>query len=187
MIRQQEPHLIINMDIKHLTSGSQGNAILLTSKENTLLLDGGVSVSQLIKRYGVSISRLDGVLITHEHMDHAKAIEELLYRQAKVYTSKGTAEALSKKMNVRGIHILKEAVTYKIGGFTVVPVKARHDAREPFAFYIASGDSRVLYCTDSKKIPNSLKGITHYIVECNYDEQILEKTNRPEYTKTRIK
>jgi len=175
------------MDIKHLTSGSKGNAILLHYNNSTLLLDGGVKVSQLVKHYNVRISKLSGVLITHEHMDHALAVEELLYRCVPVYTSRGTAHKLVDKMDVRGIKIMKERVTYQIGEFKVVPVVVEHDAAEPFAFYIKAGDSKLLYCTDSNKIPKLMGNVTHYVIECNYDAEILAKVNRSEYTKARIK
>ena len=61
----------------HLTilgSGSAGNCALVETPKTRLLLDGGLSCLQLKQRLalcGVNPLEIDGILLTHEHGDHA--------------------------------------------------------------------------------------------------------------------
>ena len=56
-----------------LASGSKGNAALISTDSQRFLLDVGISCRELVKRMqqvGASPEELDGVFVTHEHVDH---------------------------------------------------------------------------------------------------------------------
>lgn len=81
-----------------LGSGSGGNATILECGKTRLLLDAGLSAKQLIIRMvaiGVDPDSLTGVLLTHEHSDHARGLDVLLRkRKIPVYANAMTKEAL---------------------------------------------------------------------------------------------
>ncbi|MCA1626621.1 MAG: MBL fold metallo-hydrolase, partial [Acidobacteria bacterium] len=62
------------MKLTVLGSGSTGNAVLICAGETRVLVDAGMSAKEIARRLAVvgeDVARLDGVLITHEHGDHA--------------------------------------------------------------------------------------------------------------------
>ena len=64
-----------------LGSGSTGNAVLISSERTNVLVDAGMSSREILRRLGevgVDQNDLDGVLITHEHSDHAGGLRVLM-------------------------------------------------------------------------------------------------------------
>lgn len=82
------------MKLKPLASSSHGNAYLVEDCQTRILVDCGLAFRTLQKAVGFSLMELDGVLLTHEHRDHARCAEELVRRGQTVYMSPGTALAL---------------------------------------------------------------------------------------------
>jgi len=69
------------MKLTVLGSGSTGNAILIAANETRVLVDAGLSAREMMRRLalvGCDPSQLDGVIITHEHSDHAGGLRVLL-------------------------------------------------------------------------------------------------------------
>jgi len=63
-----------------LGSGSAGNSALVESGGTRLLLDAGLSAKQIrlrLEALDVALDSISGVLITHEHIDHAGALAVL--------------------------------------------------------------------------------------------------------------
>ena len=64
-----------------LGSGSTGNAVLISTETTNVLVDAGLSAREILRRLaavGVDQEKLDAVLITHEHSDHAAGLRVLL-------------------------------------------------------------------------------------------------------------
>src|SRR5947209_4303914 len=64
-----------------LGSGSTGNALLIEAGATRVLVDAGLSAKEAVRRLslmGCDPARLDGVIITHEHGDHAGGLRVLL-------------------------------------------------------------------------------------------------------------
>src|SRR3954449_8116209 len=80
-----------------LGSGSTGNAVLICAGETRVLVDAGLSARETVRRLalvGEDATRLDGVIITHEHGDHAGGLRVLLKSLGcPVYISGQTREA----------------------------------------------------------------------------------------------
>src|SRR3982750_759754 len=80
-----------------LGSGSTGNAILLSANDTHVLVDAGMSAKEMVRRLalaGCDPSRLDGIIITHEHGDHAGGLRVLMKSlNCPVYISGLTREA----------------------------------------------------------------------------------------------
>jgi len=74
-----------------IVSSSHGNAYLVEDCQSRILLECGLAFRTLQKRLGFSLAELDGVLVTHEHKDHARCACEMVHSGQTVYMSAGTA------------------------------------------------------------------------------------------------
>ena len=82
------------MIVKILGSRSIGNCYLFETANTCLVVEAGISISEVKKALNYNMSKILGCIITHEHKDHSKYIKEYLNCGIKCYTSKGTIDAL---------------------------------------------------------------------------------------------
>lgn len=173
------------MKFEALASSSAGNAYIVSDKDTRILLECGVSHTKLQKLSGFSLSEFQACLVTHEHKDHAKAVQELIGRGMVVYMSQGTAEALETD----GVELIEDRSQFNIGSFDIVPFTTFHDAKEPLGFLIKSRiDGDVLaFATDTVNLRYKFPGLNILAIEANYDKNILERCERmPEKVRHRI-
>src|SRR4029453_13475143 len=85
------------MGLTVLGSGSPGNSVLICAGRTRVLVDAGLSAKETARRLafvGVDAASLDGVVITHEHSDHAGGLRVLLKSlSCPVYISGATRDA----------------------------------------------------------------------------------------------
>ena len=173
------------MKFESLSSSSAGNAYIVSDKDTRILLECGVSHTKLQKLSGFSLSEFQACLVTHEHKDHAKAVQDLISRGMVVYMSQGTAEALETD----GVELIEDRSQFNIGSFDIVPFTTFHDAKEPLGFLIKSRiDGDVLaFATDTVNLRYKFPGLNILAIEANYDKNILERCERmPEKVRHRI-
>jgi len=160
------------VQINVLASGSAGNAVYLSDGVSPILLDCGLPVAALRRRAGFCLAGLSGVLVTHEHQDHSRAVKDLIRTGMNVYISEGTADVL--QVSGRRVHIIQAEKPFKIDTWAVMPLKAIHDAEEPLNFLLLNrGGDKVLYVTDTVYCPYRFQGLTHILIECNYSRDML--------------
>ena len=100
-------------------SSSAGNNYLLADGNSSLMLEAGLKPKDIMKQ-GINFSNIQGLLVTHEHGDHSKYINDILLAgRFDVWASRGTLEALG--INRRS-HILKANQQQKIGDWLVKPL-----------------------------------------------------------------
>ncbi|MEN9963736.1 MAG: hypothetical protein RL582_831, partial [Bacteroidota bacterium] len=61
-----------------LNSGSNGNCFYVGNDAEAVLIDAGLSCRETEKRMkqlGLSLKKVKGIFITHEHIDHVKGVE----------------------------------------------------------------------------------------------------------------
>ena len=173
------------MRFEALASSSAGNAYVVSDEETRVLLECGISHSKLQKLSGFKLSEFQACLVTHEHKDHAKAVEELISRGMTVYMSQGTAEALE----IEGAELMEHMEQFSVGSLDIVPFATFHDAKEPLGFLIKSRvDGDVLaFATDTVNLRYKFPGLNILAIEANYDKNILERCERmPEKIRHRI-
>lgn len=162
------------MEIKVIASSSKGNCYLLDDGKTQILIEAGITFNKLIRK--VNISNISGVLVTHEHQDHAKAVSDLIRRGKRVYSAKETFSALGIEKN----GLAKPIVEYQlqmIKTFAIIPFPTQHDAAKPLGFLIKSlvTNEVVLFATDTYYVKNKFEGLNYIMIECNYANDILEK------------
>lgn len=179
-----------------LGSGSDGNATLVQCGETLILVDAGLSAKQVVlrmKQLGVSPEELDGILITHEHSDHARGVDVLLRKlEVPVYANAFTREALEYKMKspIRW-KVFRSGQDFTLGELSVRSFCIPHDAAEPVGFVLNGQGTQLGMVSDVGHVTHlmreHLSGSDAIYIEANYDEDLLERdTKRPWSTKQRI-
>lgn len=162
------------MRLKVLSSGSCGNSYLLETKEETLIIEAGITYKRIQEGLDFDTGKVVGCLISHEHGDHSKAAIQLMKNGIDVYGSKGTLEELDLEDHYKAKEIKKHE-KIKVGGFTVLPFDVQHDAKEPLGFLIQHKRmGKLLFITDTYYSKYRFKEVDHILVECNYKKEILD-------------
>jgi len=163
-------------------SSSAGNLYCVTAANGKrLLIDPGVTWAKLQKALNYDFTNIEGCLLTHEHKDHSKAVEDVLKAGIDVYASAGTIKALG--VLHRKAHIIRDKEGFLINdGFRVFPFEVNHDAAEPMGFvigeiwYVAGNQERLLFVTDTSHIKQKF-GVAFSIIAicCGYDVAVLRQ------------
>lgn len=180
-----------------LFSGSSGNSSFAGSGEGGLLIDAGVTCKNILlalEAREISHSAIQGILITHEHIDHIRGLRVLLKRlPVPVYASRGTLEYLCEHALVPANAVLEEiSGPMQIGCTSVEPFAVSHDGAQPLGFKVTTGDGRkVGFATDlglvTEEVACALTGCDLVVLEANYDERMLLCGPYPYYLKQRIR
>jgi phosphoribosyl 1,2-cyclic phosphodiesterase len=179
-----------------LGSGSTGNAVLIVAGETRVLVDAGLSAREIVRRLAVvgeDASRLDGIIITHEHGDHAGGLRVLLKSlNCPVYISGLTREAyISERQGVSGDEPRKRADAlrdcteeiessrdFKIGAIDFHPFTIPHDAADNFGFTATHAGVCVATLMDfghiTTLIRDRLRGCSGIIIESNHSRDMLK-------------
>lgn len=161
------------MKFKTIASGSKGNCYLLETDKGNLLIEAGLPINQIKQGLNYDFSKIQGCLISHEHMDHAKAIKETANMGIDVYSSKGTLKAL--KCEGHRFIPIAHGKAKTIGDFKVLPFNTEHDATEPLGFLIKQGNQKLLFATDTFYLRYRFNDLTHIAIECNYVRSVMEE------------
>lgn len=152
-------------------TGSAANTYVLSgSGGESLILDAGVALKK-VAPHVPNLRKIAGVLLTHEHGDHARYIGDYILRGHKCYASKGTWDALS----ARGLTCMP-LLQFEAGPFKVMPFETEHDAAEPFGYlirYQPTGEL-VLYATDTYYLRYTFPQVNYWLMECNYCEDLID-------------
>lgn len=174
------------MNLKVIGTGSQGNAYLLETKDEALLIECGVRFDLIKKALDFNLSKVVGCLVTHEHGDHAKAVKDVLNAGIDVYTTDLTHKAMNTSKHHRSQEIDGRALM--IGDFKVMAFDVKHDAADPSGFLIYHPEcGKVLFLTDTFYSPYTFEGLNNIIIEANFSKEIMKRRlSDMEFLKNRI-
>ena len=185
------------MKITVLGSGSTGNAVLISSETTNVLVDAGMSAREILRRLvdvGVDCDRLDGVLITHEHSDHAGGLRVLLNSvKCRVYISlptedsfydtraggqNGDSESSKRQAALRDRTVQIESDRdFRIGDIDFEPFTVPHDAADNFGFVARRDGVKIATLMDfghiSEVMKEKLRGCDAIVVESNHSRDML--------------
>ena len=140
------------MKLTVLGSGSTGNAVLLVANGTRVLVDAGLSSRETVRRMalmGEDPNALDGILITHEHGDHAGGLRVLMKDlDCPVFMSAKTRDAyigepnnLKNEEPRRRANALRDRMVeidsghdFRIGDIDFHPFTVPHDAVDNCGF-----------------------------------------------------
>ena len=180
-----------------LSSGSSGNCQYIETDNTKILIDGGFSgkrIEGLLYSIGVDPCDLDGILITHEHIDHIKGVGVLSRRyDLPIFANANTWIGMEKtigKIKEDNIKVFTSERDLDIRDITVHPIKIFHDAREPVGYIIYHKKNQISVVTDTGFVNDTMKekmkGSNLYLMESNHDVEMLKLGNYPWSLKQRV-
>lgn len=162
-----------NLDVKILGSSSRGNCYLLKTSNENLLLECGVHYKDIMHSLNYDLSKIHSCLVSHEHGDHSKTASKLAAKGINIYSSKETLKAL--KLEGHRYKQLEVKKQVRLGEFTVMPFDVQHDSANPFGYLIYHKEiGKILFVTDTYYVKYKFKGINYFMIECNYDLDIVD-------------
>ncbi|NFA61157.1 MBL fold metallo-hydrolase [Clostridium sporogenes] len=179
-----------------LYSGSSGNSIFISSEKSKILIDAGLSgksIELALSRIRESPSSIDGIFVTHEHIDHIKGVGVLSRKyDIPIYANHQTWNTMEKnigKIKEHNIKILdKKSVV--LNDMEINPFDISHDAACPFGYTVCSKNKKASIATDlgffSKDIKNILEDCDVILLESNHDTEMLKFGPYPYTLKRRI-
>ncbi len=180
-----------------LASGSQGNCLVAEVGGTRLLVDCGLNLRDTERRLAklnLMPSEIDGILLTHEHGDHAcGAFDFAAAHGTTAYLTHGTLAALraeGRLIEGARVSIISSKDVFSVNGMEVRPFTVPHDAREPVQFVLSDGAARLGVLTDigspTAHVEQTLSGCDALVLECNYDVEMLWGGAYPKWLKERI-
>jgi len=187
------------MRLCSIASGSSGNCIYVGTETTHILVDVGISgkrTEQGLNALGLTGRDIDGIFITHEHMDHISGLGVLTRKYGiPIYATKGTIAAIQATKQLGEID---ESLFCPISAeekcivkdMTFNPMTISHDAAEPVAYRISYGSRKVAVITDlgtyNDYTVECLRGMDALLLEANHDVNMLQVGPYPYYLKQRI-
>lgn len=187
------------MRLSSIASGSSGNCIYVGSDTTHLLIDAGISGKRTelgLNGLGLSLRDIDGIMITHEHIDHIGGLGVLARKHSiPIYTTRGTKKAI---LNTKSVGKIDESLfsdiepdeTFRIKDIDLNPMRTSHDAAEPVAYRFSHENKKGAVVTDlgtyNDYTVECLQGLDVLLLEANHDINMLQVGPYPYYLKQRI-
>lgn len=172
-----------------ISSGSKGNATIVMSSNQAILLDFGISkkrISDVLKDYGFAFDDLQAVFLTHTHSDHASDVFNVT--QEKLFCPQPKIPKVG--FLISGNHLVKAYQVFHVGVFTITALPLSHDCPNTMGYLVDDGFEKLLYVTDTGFVPEKnfpyMNDCTYYIFESNHDPKMLYESRRPDYLIRRI-
>lgn len=180
-----------------LSSGSSGNCQYIETGNSRILIDAGFSgkrIQELLASIDVCPTTLDGIFVTHEHIDHVKGVGVLSRRfDIPIYANANTWTGMEKsigKIKEKNIKVFTTEKYLEMQDMSILPIRVFHDALEPVGYVINYKKSKISVITDTgwvnDKIIEKIKDSNLYLMESNHDEFMLKEGLYPWYLKQRI-
>ena len=151
-----------------------------------------------LRRGGLQPAKLDAILITHEHGNHAKGLGVVMRGLAKVgqhavYAAVETLRAskpLQEADEACAVRALAPDRLVSAAGLSVFPFPTSHDAAASFGFRIEANGDAAGFMTDTGIVGSEahahLENVRLLALESNHDERMLREGPYPYAIKQRI-
>lgn len=179
-----------------LGSGSRGNCCAVESEGMALLIDAGFSAREIdrrAERAGLDLRQVAGIVLTHEHGDHACGAPLLARRlQVPVLTAPGTWKRMGGGAREEAEHRpIGLCATVEVGPFTVEACPTSHDAAEPLAIVVRGSEGASVGVAYDLGRPTTavrylFRNLTAIVLEANHDEVQLRTSDYPPVVQRRI-
>ncbi|RMG68439.1 MAG: MBL fold metallo-hydrolase [Calditrichaeota bacterium] len=176
-----------------LASGSRGNCLYVESPGTRLLVDVGLSASQIERRLRsiqVDPYSLQAIVLTHHHNDHVRGVGVFARRFGlPVHGHPETLQAIRPHMK-EGQPLEPWRQAFTIGDLSFQPFELSHDCFPTFGYLIRWRSRTLALCTDLGVVTDSVRqhlSQAHALVlESNHDPEMLYNGPYPWHLKERI-
>lgn len=180
------------MNVCVLSSGSGGNCTYIESGKTKILIDLGTSslyVEKKLQELNVNPANIDGIFITHTHVDHIKGIKVFLKKyHTKLYLSEIVLKEIYEDIRPENYEIIDQKIN--LNDFNITMFKTSHDTLDANGFIFESNGKSIVYTTDTgyinKRNHKLLSNRNLYIFESNHDVEMLMNGHYPYHIKQRI-
>lgn len=172
------------MKVCNLGSGSDGNLTYIATSKVKILIDAGLSASEITKRLAllnVLPHEIDAILITHEHTDHIKGIDVFASKyHTKVYVhNKGLWAVKSKLKKADQISFMPfDDMDFIIGDLQISNFPLSHDSEYCCGYSFLQNTKKVSILTDlgytNAEILSKIQGSVLVYLEANHDVDMLK-------------
>lgn len=153
--------------IKVIGSSSKGNGYAIIAGEDILLIECGMPWREVLPACDYKGGRIAGCLVSHTHGDHSAHI--------KVYANR---VRIFSHEEVPYSTVLSPNTWHKIGSFKVLPFEVKHDVKN-YGYIIKHPEvGTVFFATDTYAYDTYFKGVDHWLIEANYDDDLLGNLDR---------
>lgn len=190
---------LYHLEFCSFASGSSGNCYYLGHHDGVLLIDAGISLKRIEKAFkeiGRDPKHIQGVLISHNHIDHIAGLGALaekysckIYATAEVISALSALDACRDHMKATFVEI-KPGKPFVVAGFGITAFEVDHDVPGTVGFHIRNSQRRIALATDLGNIgPHAAAFLSNtdvLVLEANYDEHLLQSGPYPPYLQHRI-
>lgn len=160
--------------VKILGSGSSGNGYIIEAGGQSLILELGMPYEKYL--VNTDFSKVVACLISHRHTDHfrEKVAQRLSKMGIEVFANQDVHDAYTHRENP--IKVLEKAKANIFGNFVVQAIPLKHSV--PNFGYLIKHPSfgRLVFATDTSEFNYKFNEINHWLIECNYDPNIVVDT-----------
>lgn len=182
-------------------SGSSGNCSYIGDSTGGFLIDAGIdlkTVTQRLEANGLSMDKVKGVCLTHDHSDHVRFIYAIarqkpgipVYCTPKAFNGIMRRHSVSRRLKDYHHPIYKE-FPFTIGNFEITAFDVSHDGTDNCGFFITHGKRSIAIATDlgciTPRVDYYMRRANHIVIEANYDSAMLDAGPYPTYLKSRIR
>ena len=180
-------------------SGSSGNCYYLGTRRQGILIDAGISarsIQKYLREMGLDFHNIMGVLVTHDHADHIRAVGTLGERvKLPIYTTAQIHEGIDRNYGVReklrtSRRYFERGVEWELFGMRINTFHIEHDSTDCLGYCIDYLGQRFVLMTDcgsvNPEMEEYIRTANHLVIEANHDEQMLLNGPYPTYLKERI-
>ncbi len=180
--------------IASLSSGSCGNAILLSTSRTNILIDAGLPISYIdksLRKLDKRLDQMDAILITHEHSDHVSSLEMISKKiDIPIYVNFEVIDRLPKKFKEMNLRVFPENDYFRLADLDIYSVSTSHDSMSSVGFCFYNNDHKAAIITDlgivSDLVISALIGYDAMLIESNHDLEMLQKGGYPPFLKKRV-
>lgn len=184
---------------RSLSSGSCGNASLLSCGDTMIMIDAGLGIRTLKKSFkelAIDPKQLAAILVTHDHADHIRGLESFavdfsvpVYASPLVYKALHHATYLhGGLMNHLALMELEQPLT--LGAMEITSFEVPHDATQNVGYRITGPRGCFTLMTDvgevTAEVEAAIRGANYLVIESDYDEEMLRTGPYPMMLKERI-
>ena len=180
-----------------LYSGSSGNSIFIASDNTRVLIDAGLAgkkIDEALKHIGEEASSIDGIFITHEHIDHIKGVGVLSRKyDIPIYANDNTWAVMEKnigKIKEHNIRIMDRRSSITINDLEIRSFNIPHDAIAPVGYTVSSAGKNASVVTDfgvfTEEIRDNIIDSDIILLESNHDVNMLRMGPYPYKLKLRV-
>ncbi len=180
-----------------LISGSSGNSVFIGTDNTRILIDAGVSgkkIENSLKDISENCSDIDAIFVTHEHIDHIKAVGIISRRfDIPVYATEDTWKYMFKTIGDikrKNIKLVYSGEKMCLNDIIIKPFDIPHDAAQPVGYNVFADNIKMSVATDighvNDTIKEALSDSNVLLIEANHDIDMLKRGPYPYDTKQRI-